>query len=200
MMKYALRCLCALGIFGSSAQAADWVPLAGTGSVDQYYYDRSKITIKDDEISYWKKVVFRAPQSVNGKEAASGLLRERIDCNEHTAKLLSYLYYSPQGETLQYVANDESEPAPIIPDSIGDAFERVLCPQVWRKQEEARIKAEQKAAEAELAASRKEAAKPSAANAGAPPSPRAVIEIEPQVAPAPANAPLPAPQIIEQLY
>ena len=137
------------------AKAADWVSLGKAGAVDQYFYDRSKLTIKEDQITYWKKVVFAAPQVISGKEVASGLLRERIDCAEHTAKLISYLYYATSGDTVEYLAKDESEAAPIIPDTVGDAFEQKLCPIVWRKQEEARIKAEQRAAEAELSATRR---------------------------------------------
>jgi hypothetical protein len=172
------------------ASAADWVPVSSAGAVDQYFYDRSKLTIKDEEITYWKKVIFQSPQSINGKEIASGMLRERIHCAEHIAKLVSYLYYAPGGETVEYVAKDESEPAPIIPDTVGDAFEHKLCPLVWQKQEEARIKAEQKAAQAELAAAKKEEPK---------------VETKPEtVSPLPGKAlpaaPLPMPQVIEQLY
>lgn len=200
-----------------TALAADWVPLPKASAVDQYFYDRSKLTIKGNDITYWKKVVFQAPQSIQGRAAVSGLLRERIDCSEHTAKLISYLYYADNGETLDYVAKDESEAAPIIPDTVGDAFERALCPKVWQKQEEARIKAEQKAAEAELAAIRKlEAAKdkappaPAATTAEpAPPTPPASEQQAPQQTPAapesadpatPASGLLPEPKIIEQLY
>lgn len=197
------------------AAAAEWVALPAAGATDQYFYDRSKLTIKDDEIIYWKKVVFRAPQPIHGKEAASGLLRERIHCGDHTAKLISYLYYSATNETIDYVAQDDSEPAPIIPDTVGDAFERVLCPLVWHRQEESRLKAEQKAAAAELAsAGKKEAGSPDRVPLPAPVvaptppkrpvAPTVTIQRGPQVqetlpSPLPA-APLPMPQIIEQLY
>ncbi len=198
-----LNALLAL-VLANMASAAEWVALPGAGSADQYSYDRSKLTIKDDEITYWKKVVFKTPQDLHGKVAASGLLRERIDCTDHTAKLVSYLYYSATGETVEYVAQDDSEPAPIIPDTVGDAFERVLCPMVWHKQEEARIKVEQKAAAAELAASKKEEKKPEPKAVKAP---EAAV-VAPAAKPAekekvPAKAPvtpLPMPQIIEQLY
>lgn len=149
-----------LSLLALPAFAADWVPLTGAGAADQYFYDRSKLIIKDDEITYWKKVVFQQPQSMNGREVVSGLLRERIHCGEHTARLVSYLYYSTAGDTVDYVPNFEGEAAAIIPDTVGDAFERTLCPKVWQKQEEARIKTEQKAAEAELNAARQQAAKP----------------------------------------
>lgn len=165
-----------LALVALPAFAADWAALGKAGAVDQYFYDRSKLTIKDDQITYWKKVVFAEPQSINGKDVASGLLRERIDCAEHTAKLISYLYYATTGETVEYIAKDESEAAPIIPDTVGDAFEQKLCPLVWRKQEEARIKAEQRAAEAELTAIR-----------------RAPATQQPAAAPAPTPGTLPAP-------
>lgn len=196
-MKSTTPLLLALLALPAPASAADWVALPSAGTADQYYYDRSKLTIKDDEISYWKKVVFKSPQNLHGREVASGLLRERIHCAEHTAKLVSYLYYSASGETVEYVAQDESEPAPVIPDTIGDAFERALCPLVWHKQEEARIKAEQKAAETNLSVAKKEIKKNDADKAE-PKQPADIIQQQ-ENNPRPSNS-LPMPQIIEQLY
>ena len=144
-----------LGLLSAPAYAADWTPLADAGSVDQYFYDRSKLVIKDEEITYWKKIVFNAPQNASGHGASSRLMQERMNCGEHTVTLLAHLYYSASGEAMELVKEDETEPAPIIPDSPDDAFERALCPQVWQHQEEARIKAEQKATSAELAAEAK---------------------------------------------
>jgi hypothetical protein len=140
-----LMFLCA----SANAFAAEWVALPAVPTGDLYFYDNSKLVIKDDEVTYWKKVQFKSPQSLNGSEVASGILRERINCSEHTYKLMTYLYYSPTGETVQYVPQDESVPAPIVPDTVGDNYDRALCPVVWRKQEETRIKNEQKAAEQE---------------------------------------------------
>ncbi|MFM9913177.1 MAG: surface-adhesin E family protein [Methylophilaceae bacterium] len=148
--------------------AADWVALPAIPNGDSYYYDKSKLVIKDDEITYWKKVQFKTPQAHNGSEVVSGILRERIHCGEHTAKLLTYLYYSAKGDTVDYVAQDESLASPIVPDTVGDKFDDVLCPMVWRKQEEVRIAAEQKSAELESkmgkeAPKAKEEVKPAAA-------------------------------------
>lgn len=195
-MKSTTPLLLALLALPLPAPAADWVAIPSAGTSDQYYYDRGKLTIKEDEISYWKKVVFKSPQNLHGREVASGLLRERIHCAEHTARLTSYLYYSATGETVEYVAREESEPAPIIPDTIGDAFERTLCPLVWHKQEEARIRAEQKAAETELAIAKKEGKMPEAAPLPAPANPAG----KPARPALPATPPLPTPQVIEQLY
>lgn len=200
MKKLAL----AVMLISGHAFAAEWVPLPNAGSADQYYYDKSKLVIKEDEITYWKKVLFKVPQPMKGKEATIGILRERIHCGEHTAKLMSYLYYTSSGESIDYVAQDDSAPAPIIPDTVGDAFDQVLCPMVWRKQEEARIKAEQAGVEAELKQSEKKKEEPKPA-AAAPAIPAPTKPVPPQVPNVripeqqPA-APLPMPQIMEQLY
>lgn len=204
-MKPALTLATALmaALFCTVASSADWVPLVSAATQDRYYYDRSKLTIKDDEITYWKKVEFASPQSFNGREVASGLLRERLNCAEHTARLVSYLYYAPGGETVEYVANHEAEAAPIIPDSVGDAFESRLCPLVWQKQEENRIKAEQKAVQAELSALRKGEAVPPPAAPGQPAAPTPPASSKPEAPAEPAvarQAPLPPPQVKEQLY
>jgi hypothetical protein len=183
-----------------NAGAAEWVPLPSAGSVDQYFYDNSKLVIKDEEVTYWKKVLFKTPQQVQGQEATSGILRERIHCGEHSAKLLSYLYYSASGETIDYVAQDDSPASPVIPDTVGDAFDRILCPLVWRKQEEARIKAEQSAVETELKqpAKKKEEAKPEIAAPVKPVPPQVPNVRLPEKQPALPQ--LPVPQIMEQLY
>jgi hypothetical protein len=183
------RLLLAAMLVSGHAFAAEWVPLSYAGSVDQYFYDSSKLVIKDDEISYWKKVIYKTPQAVRDKVAVYGILRERIHCSEHSAKLMSYLYYSASGETIEYKAQDDSPATPVIPDSVGDAFERELCPMVWRRQEEMRIKAEQAGVEAEL----KQAPKKEEAGPGTP---------APDVAPTgkQPEATLPLPQVMEQLY
>lgn len=213
-----LWCLLAM-LISTNAMAAEWKPVIAPNGTDQYFYDNSKLLIKDDEITYWKKVVFRVPQAFKGREASSGVLREQLDCAEHTAKRLSYLYYSGTGEIIDYVPNEDTEAAPIIPDSVGDTFEHVLCPMVWRKQEEDRIKAEQKAAQTELEAAAKEAKKAESADQAVLPGngdeqkKSAVISrpadknqaIKPPVAPLPKQekpkaGSLPSPQINEQLF
>lgn len=128
--------------------AAEWVKIHTAADQSLYFYDRSKLFLNDDEITYWKKVVFITPQSFKDKLIASGLYRERIHCAEHTLKLISYLLYTPAGELFEYAPTKEGEPAPIIPDSLGDVFEKALCPLVWKQQDERRQKAETDAEEA----------------------------------------------------
>lgn len=123
-----------------AAQAADWIAVRVEPDNDQYFYDRSKLFMGGDEITYWKKVTFRIPQPAKNQFATSGLYRERINCAEHTLKLMSYLLYASDGSVIEYVANHEGDASPIIPDTLGDLFERKVCPILWQKQEEQRIK------------------------------------------------------------
>lgn len=109
------------------ALAADWLKFELPNSKDQYFYDRSKLVVQGSEVTYWKKVLFKQPQAVKGKLAHAGLMRERIDCKEHTLRLLSYLYHDAQGAVIEYVAEGESVGAPIIPETVGDWFEQALC-------------------------------------------------------------------------
>ncbi|MDD5328721.1 MAG: hypothetical protein PHX38_01865 [Sulfuricella sp.] len=169
-----LACLAAM-----PAGAADWVKIHTAADQSQYFYDRSKLFIHDNEITYWKKVVFKVPQFFNDRLIASGLYRERINCAEHTLKLVSYLLYTPAGEVIEYAPSKEGEAAPIIPDSLGDVFEKSVCPLVRQAQEENRIKAQ---AEAETKA---RAAKPAQPETGAAsPAPSPAEAAPPEAAPA----------------
>lgn len=125
-----------------AANAAEWAAIEGSAESDQFFYDKSKLFISDNEITYWKKVVFLAPRLFKDKPTASALYRERINCAEHTLKQISYLLYAPSGEPAEYVAAATGEATPIIPDSLGDIFEKSLCPLVAKHQEEKRLKEE----------------------------------------------------------
>lgn len=164
MKRIFLLLLACLATAPSGANAADWIKIGSPGVGNQFFYDKTKLFIHGDEITYWKKVVFSAPQPFKDKLAASGLYRERIHCAEHTLKLISYLLYAPSGEPVEYVSSAEGEATPIIPDSLGDVFEKALCPLVRQKQKEDRLKAEAEAAKPPLPEN-------SAAPEAAPPSP-----------------------------
>lgn len=142
-----------LPIAHSSAWAADWARLTQIPGEDQYFYDRSKLVIEGEEVTYWKKVLFKKPQAVKNQPVAWSLMRERIHCAQHTLRLISYLYYAADGSTIEYVADHEKEGTPIIPDTLGDAFERHMCELVKARQEA-------KKAEVEKAAAAKEAQTP----------------------------------------
>lgn len=145
MKRVFLLLLACLAAAPSGAHAAEWVKIHSLAERDQFFYDKTKLVIHGDEITYWKKVAFSTPQPFKGKFAASGLYRERIHCAEHTLKLISYLLYAPSGEAVEYISSAEGEAVPIIPDSLGDVFEKALCPLVRQKQEQARLKEQEDA-------------------------------------------------------
>lgn len=142
MRRPALVLLLALLSAMPVAHAAEWAAIPGATDGDQFFFDKSKLFISDNEITYWKKAVFIAPRLFKDKLTASALYRERINCAEHTLKLISYLLYAPSGEAAEYVATATGEATPIIPDSLGDIFEKNLCPLVVKHQEEKRLKEE----------------------------------------------------------
>ena len=175
-----------------AARAADWVPVTVSHPGHDYYYDRSKLNIKDDEVSYWQKVVFSAPQSLRSGEASYALQWNRIDCAQHSVRHLQELHFSAAGQMLENASREDAPATPIIPDGVDDAFEQILCMQVWQKQEEARLKAEQKAADGQSASADKEQAPPPAS------APSRAAEAAGQQLQKPPAAPL--PQSSEQLY
>jgi hypothetical protein len=147
MKRAFLLLLACLAAAPAVTSAAEWVRIHSAADQSLYYYDRSKLFLNDNEITYWKKVVFKTPQPFKDKLIATALYRERVHCAEHTLKLISYLLYTPTGELFEYAPTKEGDPAPIIPDSLGDVFEKALCPLVLKKQEEERQRAEAEAAD-----------------------------------------------------
>ncbi|MHB1293331.1 MAG: surface-adhesin E family protein [Sulfuricella sp.] len=169
MKRALLLLLMYLAAAPSATIAAEWVKIHSVADQNLYFYDSSKLFLNDDEITYWKKVVFITPQPFKDKLIASALYRERIHCTEHTLKLISYLLYTPAGELFEYTPTKEGDPAPIIPDSLGDVFEKALCPLVLQKQEEDRQRSEAKAqAEAAKKTDAEEKARLKAEAAAAP--------------------------------
>lgn len=119
------------------AHGAQWVKLKTPAGGDQFYYDRGKLVLRGDEVTYWKRVVFAVPQVVKAGAARSALYRERIDCVEHTLQNLGYVLFGEDGSQLEPFSSPESVPQPVIPDTVGDAFERALCPMVAARRREA---------------------------------------------------------------
>jgi hypothetical protein len=183
MKRAFLLLLTGLATAPAATIAAEWVKIHTAADQSLYFYDRSKLFLNDNEITYWKKVAFITPQPFKDKLIASGLYRERIHCAEHTLKLISYLLYTPAGELFEYAPTKEGDPAPIIPDSLGDVFEKNLCPLVSQKREEDREKSEANAKEEimEKAVAEENARLKAEAETAKPPLP--------QGSPAPASDP-----------
>lgn len=125
-------------LFAPLASAADWVKLSRVPLTDHYYYDRSKLTVDGDDVSYWKRVVFRPMRDIKGMAVASALYREKIDCEAHTLKVVSQVYYAPNGAQLDYVPETNENATAIIPDTVGDVYERTLCALAKQKRRDAR--------------------------------------------------------------
>lgn len=125
--------------FSAAAGAADWVIVHTSRDGDRYSYDASKLAMSSNEITYWKKVTFRSAQPYKGSLAASALYRERINCTEYTLKSLNYVIHAASGAVIEQVAT-ESEATAIVPDTVGDVFERILCPILKSRREEPPLK------------------------------------------------------------
>src|SRR5581483_6373709 len=104
------------------AIAADWVRVP-TPDVHQHYYDRAKLVVEGDEITYWRRVVFKTPQPTKNGAARMAMYRERIDCARHTHRTLGYLLYGQDGSVMENVYTPDAAPEPIVPETLGDKFE-----------------------------------------------------------------------------
>lgn len=135
-----------------AASAADWQRVPSVGN-DQHYYDRSKVTITGDEVTYWRKVVFAKPVRVKAGTAKIALYRERMHCRDHTLRALSWQLLADEGAVIEASTAPEPEPTPVVPETVGDRFQAVMCALVdSARQRDADIARD----EAQLAARRKE--------------------------------------------
>jgi hypothetical protein len=153
----ALHPLCAAAIIlmlasPASGLAADWVRVPAAGN-DQHFYDRSKVNVSGDEVTYWRKVVFARPVRVKAGNAKSALYRERMHCRDHTLRALSWQLLADEGAVIESSTAPEGEAASIVPETVGDRFQSVMCGFVEaRRQRETDIARD----EAQLAERRKE--------------------------------------------
>lgn len=131
------------------AQAADWVRVTAPDQ-NQHAYDRTKLFVDTDTITYWRRVIFRTPQPIKGGTARMALYRERIDCRSHTHRTLGYLLYAQDGNIVENVYTPEATAEPIVPATVGDRFEELMCVFV-EDDREARAKAARQAADPAVA-------------------------------------------------
>ncbi len=109
--------------------AADWAAVP-TGDGNQHFYDRSKVFVTGDEVTYWRRVVFSSAHPVRGGFARSAMYRERIQCKQHRVTTFGYLLYSSEGSVLENVYTPEAEAIAIVPETVGDRFEHIMCAMV----------------------------------------------------------------------
>jgi hypothetical protein len=129
----ALLCLPALAL------AADWVKVPAPDG-NKHWYDATKIVVEGEVITYWRLVEFRTAQATKAGFAMSAMYRETIDCRGHTHRTLGYLLYARDKLVIENVHTPDSEPEPVIPETLGDRYERVMCklaPQIAAEQRNA---------------------------------------------------------------
>ena len=124
------------------AAAAEWVRV-DTADQHQHFYDRTKISVEQDSVTFWRRVAFRTPQAARNGSARMAMYRETIDCGRHTLRTLGYLLYAQDGSVLENVYTPEAPSAPIIPETVGDRFEKLMCVFVEQAQaSQAKVRAE----------------------------------------------------------
>lgn len=136
----------------SVAAAADWTRVPAAGA-DAHFYDRTKVTIRNDEVTYWRKVVFARPARVRSGQARSAVYQESIHCRDHTLRAIAWQLYADDGAMIESATAPESEAAAIAPETIGDRFQAAMCELVdARRRRDADIARD----EAQLVTKRKE--------------------------------------------
>ncbi len=141
-------------LVATAADAADWTRVETVGT-DAHSYDRSKLAIRGDEVTYWRRVVFPKPVRVRVGLARSALYHERIHCRDHTLKALAWQLFADEGSVLETSTTPEAEivAIAIVPETVGDRFQDVMCRLVEaRRRREADIARD----EAQLATRRKD--------------------------------------------
>jgi len=144
-----LAALSVLLYLAAPVYAAEWVRVS-TIDMHQHWYDRSKIFVDGDVVTYWRRVTFRAPQSTKTGMASSAMYRERVDCRTHLHTTLGYLLYAKDQRVLENVHTPEAAPEPIVPETVGDQFEKLMCalaPQIAIEQKAATANMPRSAAE-----------------------------------------------------
>ncbi len=129
----------ALALLPAIGEAAEWVRVPAPDG-NRHWYDRTKVVTDGDVVTYWRMVDFRTPQPSKSGAAISAMYRESIDCHGHTHRTLGYLLYGQDRSIIENVHTPDSEAEPVIPETVGDRYERVMCriaPQVAAEQRNA---------------------------------------------------------------
>jgi hypothetical protein len=153
--RFGVPVLLALLVAGASpatGMAAGWTRVEASGA-DQHAYDRSMISIRGDEITYWRRVTFAKPVRVRTGMAKSAIYQERIHCRDHTVRAIAWQVFADEGVTLEASNNADADAAAIVPETVGDRFGSVMCQFVEAQR---RRDADLARDEAQLAARRKD--------------------------------------------
>jgi hypothetical protein len=111
---------------------AAWLRIAAPGK-DELWYDREMLVFSGGEITFWRRVNFAIPQQFKGFQVSTALYREQINCDDHTMRVLSQVLQSADGMVVDRVNHLSPESIPIVPETVGDALRRTLCPLVAQR-------------------------------------------------------------------
>jgi len=114
---------------GPAKADTGWVRVKAPGP-DELWYDRDKLVFSGGDITYWRRVDFAQPQQFRTFQVASALFREQISCDDHTMRVHARVFRSADGTIVEQVNHTVAESVAIIPDTVGDALWRSLCPLV----------------------------------------------------------------------
>ena len=118
--------IAALLYVAGTASAAEWVRVS-TIDIHQHWYDRSKIFVDGELVTYWRRVAFRTPQRSKSGLASSAMYRERVDCRTHMHTTFGYLLYAKDQSVLENVHTPDATAQAIVPETVGDQFEKLMC-------------------------------------------------------------------------
>jgi hypothetical protein len=122
-------------VLAACPAAADWVEVPVPPGADTGSYDRDKLVVDGDRVTYWHRAQFRMPRPTGEALAWSALYRQSIDCSRRTLRTLGYLLYTQDGAVIENVYVPEAVAVPIIEDTAAAAFETALCAIVTAKKE-----------------------------------------------------------------
>lgn len=109
--------------------AAEWVRLRLPGEADEHAYDLASVYIFADEVTYWRRIRKAERSAVPGKR----LLRERIQCTQHTLTTLTEIEFDPQGQRRAVATPFERAPLQILADTPEATLEQSICRLIGRK-------------------------------------------------------------------
>jgi len=113
----------------TASPTAPWVRIPTPGA-DELWYDREKMVIAGREVTYWRRVNFAVPQQFKTLQVRTALYREQINCEEHTLRVHAQIFQSADGVVVEQVNHSAPDALFIVPDTVGDALWRTLCPMV----------------------------------------------------------------------
>lgn len=131
MSTHISRCLLSLMVMiSASADAAEWIVVRIPGVQAEHAFDLSTTFLFADEVTFWRRIRPVAPA------AGQRLLRERIQCTQHTLATLTELDYDQDGKLLKVVTSSARDPV-LIERAEERELALAICRLIGRKGGEA---------------------------------------------------------------